>query len=86
MTFLSQFYHWWHFDWGGIRAPWSLPGYAYNCNFNAICDFVCFFAGLPSRACESNTNGSILYDHAKYVISVLVKVKIVLKSSCNLKL
>ena len=32
-----------------------------------------------------DTNGSILYDHAKYVI-LLVKVKIMLNSSSNLKL
>ena len=32
--FLSHFYHWWHFDWGGSGAP----GYAYNCNFNSIYD------------------------------------------------
>ena len=36
-------------------------------------------------ACQSDTNGFILYDHAKYVI-LLVKVKIVLNSSSNLKL
>ena len=36
-------------------------------------------------ACQSDTDGFILYDHAEYVI-LLVKVKIVLNSSCNLKL
>ena len=57
-------------------------------NFNAICDikiFCAFLACLPLRACQSDTNRSILYDHAQYVI-VLVKVKIVLNSSGNLKL
>ena len=49
-------------------------------------NFVRFFACLPLCAFQSDTNGSILYDHSKYVILVLVKVKIVLNSSCNLKL
>ena len=82
--FCHMFYNWWHFDWGGGgRTSWP-----YNCNFNAICDikiFVCFFACLPLCSCQTDTNGSILYDHAKYVI-FLVKVKIVLNNSCNLKL
>ena len=42
----------------------------------------------PSRyfgAGPGDTNDSILYDHAKYVI-LLEKVKIVLNSSCNLEL
>ena len=44
----------------------------------------------PPQSCYSgagpdNTNDSILYDHAKYVV-LLVKVKIVLNSSCNLEL
>ena len=47
--------------------------------------FVCFFACLPLCACQSDTNGFILYDHAKYVI-LLVKIKIALNSSCNLRL
>ena len=34
--------------------------------------FVCFFAGLSLCAWQSNTNGSILYDHAKYVILLAV--------------
>ena len=42
---------------------------------------MCFFACLPLYACQSDTNGSILYDHAKYVI-LLVKVKIVLNGEC----
>ena len=46
---------------------------------------VLFFACLPLRTCQSDTGGSILYDHAKYVI-LLVEIKIVLNSSCNLKL
>ena len=40
---------------------------------------------IRSFVCQSVTNGSFLYDHAKYVI-LLVKVKIVLNSNCNLKL
>ena len=40
---------------------------------------------VRSFVCQSVTNGSFLYDHAKYVI-LLVKVKIVLNSNCNLKL
>ena len=47
--------------------------------------FCVFFACLPWCVCQRDTNGSSLYDHAKYVI-LLVKVKIVLNSSCNLKL
>ena len=43
-----------------------------------------FFACLSLCVCQRDTNGSILYDHAKNVI-LLVKVKIVLNSSCNLK-
>ena len=43
------------------------------------------FACLPLCACQSYSNGSNLYDHAKYVI-LLVKIKIVLNSSSNLKL
>ena len=63
-----------------------------------FCELFCFFACLPlcachcqsnsfvrSFVCQSVTNGSFLYDHAKYVI-LLVKVKIVLNSNCNLKL
>ena len=37
------------------------------------------FTCLRLCVCQSDTNGSILYDHAKYVLS-LVKVKIVLSS------
>ena len=44
-----------------------------------------FFACLPSCACQSDANGFILYDDAKYVI-LLIKIKIVLNSSCSLKL
>ena len=62
-------------------------GYAYDCNVNAICDIkilsvfllVCPFVHVKA------TNGFISYDHTKYVIS-LVKVKILLNSSSNLKL
>ena len=73
---------------GGPGSPGPpAPGYAYDCNFNAICDIkilyaFCFFA----LVCISKRHyGFILLDHAKYVI-LLVKVKIVLNSSCNLKL
>ena len=38
---------------------------------------MCFFACLSLRVSQRDTYGSILYDHAKYVI-LLVKVKIVL--------
>ena len=72
---------------GGGPGP-PAPGFAYDCNFNAICDIkiLCtFFACLPLCVCQRDTYGSILYDHAKYVI-LLVKVKIVLNSSCNLNL
>ena len=41
----------------------------------------CWFALVC--ACQSGTNGSVLYDHAKHVI-LLVKVKIELNSSSNL--
>ena len=44
-----------------------------------------FLAGLHLCVCQRDANGSILYDHAKYVI-LLVKVKIMLNSSCILKL
>ena len=47
-------------------------------------DFVCFFACLPLCRYQSDSNGSILCDHAKHVI-LLVKVKIVSNSSRNLK-
>ena len=76
---LQHFYLWWHFDWGA--AP--VPGYTYDCNFNAICDIKILCAFLlvcPSTSeyvCQSDTNGSILYNYAKYVI-LLVKVKIML--------
>ena len=55
------------------------------CNFNAISDIKILCAFLPLCACQRGTNGSILYDQAKYLI-LLVKVKIVLNSRCNLKL
>ena len=66
---------------GGPLA--TLPGYAYDCNFNALCDIkiLCaFFACLSLCACESYSHGSILYDDAKYVI-LLVTVNMVLNSS-----
>ena len=50
---------------------------SYHCNFNAICDsktLCAFFACLAMCACQRDTNGSILYYHAKYEI-LLVKVK-----------
>ena len=47
-----------------------------------ILRFFVLFACLPLCASQSDSHGSILYDHAKYVIS-LVKVKIVLKSRCT---
>ena len=50
-----------------------------------FCVLFCLFAVVYNCTCQSDTNGSILYDHAKYVI-LLVKVKTVLNSSCNLKL
>ena len=72
------------FRFWGTRAPCP-PSYAYDGNFDAIHDFkiLCgFCACLPLCASQSDTDGSILYHHAKYVI-LLVKVKIVLNSSCN---
>ena len=48
MTFLSHFYRWWHFDWGG--APPTL-GYAYDCNSNAICDIKILCAFLLVCPC-----------------------------------
>ena len=50
-----------------------------------ILRFCVLFASLPLCVCQRDTNGSIFYDHAKYVI-LLVKVKIELNSSCNLRL
>ena len=47
-----------------------------------ILRFFVLFACLPLCASQSDSHGSILYDHAKYVIS-LVKVKIVLSSRCT---
>ena len=77
------------FIFGGISIGWRrgppAPSYAYDCNFNAICDIKILCAYLPSCVCQSDTNGSILYDHANYVI-LLVTVQIVLNSSPNLKL
>ena len=60
-------------------------GYAYDCNFNAICDIKILYTFLPLYVRQCDTNGSILYDHANYVIS-FAKVKIVLNCSRNLKL
>ena len=42
--FLSDFFYWWHFDWGGAGPP--PHGYAYDCNFNAICDTKILYAFL----------------------------------------
>ena len=72
---------------GGVRMGPLAPGYVYDCNFNAICDIKILFAFLLvcPCVCQSDTNGSILYDNAKYVI-LLVKVEIVLNSCRNLKL
>ena len=67
---------------GGAGLCFPPPDYAYDCNLNAICDIKILCAFLPLCACQSGTNGSISYEHAKYVI-LLVKVKIVLNSSCN---
>ena len=50
-----------------------------------ILRFCVFFGCLPLCVCERDTDGCSLHDHAKYVI-LLVKVKIVLDKSCNLKL
>ena len=88
--FLSHFYLRWHFDWGEDPGPLGPPaGYAYDGNFNSIRDIKILCAILlvwPCvYVCQRDTNGFILCGHAKYVI-LLVKVKIVLNSSCNLKL
>ena len=69
----------------GGPGPPGPHGYAYDCNFNAICDIKILCACLLLCACQSDTNGSILYNDAKYVI-LLVKAKVVLNGSCNLKL
>ena len=53
---------------GGPGPPGPPPGYAYYCNFSAICDIRILCAFLPLCACQCDTNGSISYDHAKYVI------------------
>ena len=58
-----------------------LPGNLHDCNFQCYLwyyDFACFFACLPLYACPSDTDGSVLYDHVKYVI-FLVKIKINVK-------
>ena len=67
-----------------IGAPCLPPplDYAYDCNFNAICDIKTLCAFLLLCACQSDSHGSTLYDHAKYII-LLVKVKIVINSSCT---
>ena len=62
---------------GGLLVSF-LPGYASDLTsmlfvILRFCALLCLFA------CQNNTYGFILYDHAKYVIS-LVKVKIVLNS------
>ena len=53
------------------------------CNIKILCAFL-FGCPCVHTACQSDTNGSILYDHAKYVV-FLVEVKIALNSSSNLK-
>ena len=50
-----------------------------------ILRFCVLFRSFAFVLCQSDTIGSILNDHAQYVI-LLVKVKIVLNSSSNLKL
>ena len=64
------------------------PGYAYDCYFNGICDIKILCAFLlvcPYVHTKGDSNGFILYDHAKHVI-LFGKVKVALNSSCNLKL
>ena len=39
-----------------------------------LCVVMCGRFDMPLCSCQSDTNGSILYDHAKYVI-LLTKVK-----------
>ena len=81
-TFLSHFLSLVAFRLAGTGAHWFPPlGYAYDCNFSAICDVKILSDFLPLCACQSDTNGSILHDHAKYVIIVLVKIKTELTSS-----
>ena len=66
---------------GGLEPPRTPPWLRY---WLFVINFACFFACLPLSACQSKTNGSILYDHNKYV-KLLAKVKkIVLNSSSNL--
>ena len=64
-----------HFFIDGFRLGFCPPNYVYHCNFNAICDIKILCAFLLLCACQSDTNGFIFYDHAKYAI-LLVKVKI----------
>ena len=67
----------------GLGGATPVPGYAYDCNFNAICDIMILCAFLlvcPSMYVKATLVVllcSVLYDHTKYVI-LLVKVKIVL--------
>ena len=74
---------------GGGRPPAPIsppPGYAYESTsiLFMIIRFCMLFCLFALDAYRSDTNGSILYDHAKYVV-LLIKVKIVLNNSCNLK-
>ena len=71
---------------GGGGAPGS-PDYAYDYNFNGICDIKILYASLVVCHCvHIKAALMVLFcDYAKYVI-LLVKVKIVLNNSCNLKL
>ena len=63
-------------------------GHSYDCKTSMLfvilrfCVLFCLFAFV---CMSSDTNGFVLYAHAKYVM-LLVKVKIVLNSRCNLKL
>ena len=69
---------------GGLLAPLATPMIVTSMLF-VVLRFEIFFVCLPLCACQSDTNGFILCDHAKYVM-LLVKGKIVLNNSCNLKL
>ena len=73
---------------GGAASCPYLPPPGYACESTSIlfmiirfCMLFCLFA---LDAYRSDTNGSILYDQGKYVV-LLIKVKIVLNNSCNLK-
>ena len=61
----------------GLLPP--LPGYAYDCITSMIfvilrfCMLFCLFALVCMSNCQSDTKGSVLYDHSKYVCYIVGK-------------